>query len=475
MADIPGHNGVYNKLPVSVGSFWYENVANRNDVLTLIQAASRETEWLDVWSTARAWGQRDRTTIVRNHTVSLRDRHVLYFGVDRQKRIVTSIGEGETVKVFSVPDAETLASVHGIIGQTEDTDHVFGDEDNRLMFFPESGSSGGGILLNSANLQPRYLLHLERDLEPAAIASNGGTLVNGIDFHRAGEWLVFHEPVEKLFPDEKMHVLTGYLRRPDLYGYLEGTDGSSADMERLPIYSKKAGGIKNFARAALSVAGFPMLREPSRLLSVLNLNWPNKRYVYDKEVVETRYPHIPDETGKEYPEAHIPGSVARIFSRRHQGGAWWRSVDWSEGLPLMGGLVAPTDASTAFEPVAEVNGKFHIRNVTPGRLGGTAQEEDEFWTAVHAAEERTGLWLNDLQDEQGNPYFGFSNISDSPVITNFVDIIMSHWLGNRVIVFEVRGVAITEHDKVRFERYVREERPADALPIIFYRYPDEPL
>lgn len=460
-----------NRLQGRLGSYWAEGFADHREPMMLMQGAESEREFADTLLQALSWSTRSRSTVIRNRTIRWKDYHLLYLSVDRQKRIVTEVGDDNAL-VFSSPDAETYATVYGVASSVEDTDHVFGDEDNRLLFFPESDGATGGILVNSANLQPRYLLNIGRELEPTLIQSAHRMLVSGIDFYRSGDWLVFHQSMEHLFPDGKIHIRTGWLKRPDLYAYLAGTDGNSADMSALVRYTRKVGGVRNFARAALSVAGFHVLESPSRLLSVIDLNWPNKRYVYQDRVIQTRYPHRADNTGVEYPAGHVPGSVARVFSRRHTGVDWWKRVNWSDGFPLMGGLVRPTRTNIAFGPVEQVGAKFHIRNTVPGALGGTPQDENAFWAAVHESERRTDAWLNDILDEDSTPVFGFTDMGDDPKNVRFLDILMQHTLRNRVVAFEIDRVALTEGDKTRFEHYIHEERPADVLSYVRYRQSD---
>jgi hypothetical protein len=368
----------------SVGSFWSDNVANREQVYGLVDACFKTTLFSQFENGLKQLLNR-QDLFISNVVLEYDERDVRYSG----NRVTGAAVSDESPEEYLHEDPNKL---------DEGTSHTW--------WIPLTA------IKVTQGLQP----DVKEIVKPIRILAAKKELVLNSDFYINNDCLQFVENPKKLFNKSKMLITTGVLDSPSIYRFPLKVDGlrDSAAMVR---FSRVNQSPHNFKIAVADLAGQKYLKHTQRLLHITEVEG-KVTYTFEKEVITTDYPHERLVADTIYKREHIIGDNIKIITASNHNKRWWREVDLHGGLALGTltgdhGILVPDSSVMAYIADSDknsINGsKAHVRL----DLTGSADLQDAYWKRVAERETLLGEYLNDVvgigHDGAADPNFNDAN------------------------------------------------------------------
>ena len=289
-----------------------------------------------------------------------------------------------------------------------------------------------------------WVLPIDADIRPIRIIdSNGHAYLSGSVFDTKRGFLVFRQDPATLFPD-RVAQLQAYVQYP--YHPFEYPLGcvNLFPQDNVYQYLRNSQTIESFKRALANVAGLAVIPKDSELIGVYG-----DIYVFTDYTLHIPYDHTPLSPGL-YSEGTVIGDL-----QIHGGsGSWWPLLNWDSGLVLgsslgMSGLTLPYEQRAA-RVTSQGSGGLHVRI----SLDGDSAVQDLFWDVMHNAEERTGIYLNDV--------LGMSEVGEE-ISVNPLEVFMSIY-GRQLLRVDVGSL---ESDVIRnLKDFIVNNKPVGSLVIL---------
>ena len=219
-------------------------------------------------------------------------------------------------------------------------------------------------------------------------------------------------------------------------------------------------------RLALAEIAKLEILENDGILDNIYINGRNTVYTFDNgDSYRVTYNHTALVAGTLYTQdTIIGGEYIRVHSSENNlNEQWWRSLDWSDGLPLTGkfaGLTIPDGMTTFYWVEDWVDSAGDTRKHIRADFDNSDTDlQDRFWFLAHDAEERTEKTLVDTD--------ALSTVDNgTDVSINILDFYFRNLLGERGIVVDLdtEEFGAKVHDAVL--HFLRRETPVGSAPII---------
>jgi hypothetical protein len=368
----------------SVGSFWSENVANREQVFSLVDACFKTTLFSQFENGLKQLLNR-QDFFISNVVLEYDERDVNY--------------SGNTLSGGAHSDESPEVYLH--------------DDPSKL---DEGASHTWWIPLKAIKITHGLDPNVKEVVKPIRILAAKKEIVLNSDFYINNDCLQFVEDPKKLFRRSKMLITTGVLDSPSIYRFPLKID-SLRDSNAIVRFSRVNQSPHNFKIAIAELAGQKYLKHTQRLLHITEVD-STVTYTFEKEVITTDYPHERLVVDTLYNKEHIVGDNIQLATPSTYNKRWWRDVDLHGGLALGTltgdpGILVPDDIVMAYIADSDedsLNGsKAHVRL----NLTGTPDLQDAYWERVAQRETLLGKYLNDVvgigHDGADDPDFDDAN------------------------------------------------------------------
>ena len=240
-----------------VGSFWSENVANREQVYSLVDACFKTTLFSQFENGLKQLLNR-QDFFISNVVLEYDNKDVKYSG--------NALGTGV------VTDTPVETFFH------ENPDKV------------DEGSSHTWLIpLKAIRITSGLDPNVKEIVKPVRIIAKDKELILNSDFYINNDFIQFVEDPQKLFRRSRMLVATGVLDSPSIYRFPLKTD-KLRDANSMIRFSRVNQSPHNFKIAIADLAGQKYTKHAQRLLYITELE-DKVVYTFDKEIITTDYPH----------------------------------------------------------------------------------------------------------------------------------------------------------------------------------------
>ena len=305
------------------GSFWYrtisdgdKRIARTMNGLACLTRLNRQTQ--NAVSILLSGGY------IRDNFITLRFKHsdINYFGTEKalQRRYNVPIGYSSV----SIREANLKIAAGAFMEEREG--NLIGDDNGTPIIFPKADEDA---IVFPGNYRVRFSLRIDPDIFVEAIRDHADRILqHGVDFVSYFGYLYFRDNPIALFPDMQICAYSLVRRVPNLYSYTFRLDKVYGPIDRVVRYYRKDQSPRAFYLAAAQAGGLPVVREDSRISTIVPLGHGVSYFTtdgmrYDAPFRHNRLPHGfllrkdyvigGDELFKMYlPGEAIPASVKEI-------------------------------------------------------------------------------------------------------------------------------------------------------------------
>jgi hypothetical protein len=427
-----------------ISTFWTEGLADgtpRDIGQWLMSLSAASTVSRDVQNGIRRMvGLTEQ--LLENQAIPFKTSDVVQIGADLQQRLLAKVGTPEgSFYVLRRPPSYQLPPAGAAPLLNENYETITNEAGDVILTFVEPGESAT-FAGHASMLSPRYVIPFPAGVFPSVIRSDLGDLAVGLDFTIGEQCLVFNELPGKLFPQNFMLVLGAESSTCAPLSFTWQVDDLKTPGLHIAHYLRQSQSFSAFRLACLEVAGIRLLPREG-ILQDIKTAGGTSHYIFEDFVIEASYPHTALEIGTFYPKNHPIGDAVQLFGPT--GGAWWRVLDWSQGLSMdelcpFKGLVIP-DQRVGF---GWTGGEFFP-------IQGDGVSRTRYWEHVRQAELTTGHQWTDA-------------VADGSYL-NPIDVFFQHLLGSRAVLVRLDPDSLGKPATNRLLEFIQRERPIGSVVI----------